>query len=189
MSSHHVIRDEQEPPILIFELHDNWNQLSELLGWSPLVLIKPELKYYFEIMRTKIDGLILEEDNTLEAEEGDIILKSDNLWPSIAKWLNKKKYTGLNVFCKNDLMLSKFISIKNTIHLPINFFTESGKYILNVEPIFKKWYPKDFKLKLENSENFELSNLSKSEDYLKVIEDGMITIKSQNEYPLISEIG
>lgn len=38
MSSHHTVRDKQEPALLIANGHIAWNRLDELLEWSPLVL-------------------------------------------------------------------------------------------------------------------------------------------------------
>ena len=39
MSSHHIIRDEQEPALLLMQTHHRWDLINQLLEWSPTLIV------------------------------------------------------------------------------------------------------------------------------------------------------
>jgi thiamine pyrophosphokinase len=188
MSSHHIIRDEQEPPVLVFELFDNWNELSELLGWSPVLLINPDLKELFEMKQTKIDGFLANEEGNHIMGNNNLVYNSSNLALTLKEWIIGKKYTGIYIFCDTDLMISLFKDIKEVkLSIPLIFFTEKGKYTLIQNSRFKKWYPKNYKIEILNDDILDVKNLKmiKNSFYLK--KDGFINIEVKGDSILIKE--
>jgi len=187
MSSHHIIRDEQEPPILIFQLNDNWQELSELLGWSPVVLIKPALKEQFDLRQTKIDGYLIKGDNH-EISDQNFVYSDANLVDSLLGWIEKKNYTAINLFCDHISMMELFAQLRSK-HLPIPlvFFTENGKYILKPGDVFKKWYPEKFKIAIVNDDLKKLINLKKGKTGYVVEKDGFAQFEVEGNVVMIKE--
>lgn len=188
MSSHHVIRDEQEPPILAFTMHDNWEELSELLGWSPILLIDPELKELFELKKTKIDGYLVKENRLNDVKGSDLYYQEDSLAESILGWIGNKDYTAVNIFCDQLVMMEVFKKLQQGhFPVPVIFFTQRGKYILKTSTKFRKWYPQDFKIDILNEDLLEIKNLIGTEGSFMVEKDGFVNIEVGGDLILIKE--
>ncbi len=188
MSSHHIIRDEQEPPVLVFQLNENWQQLSEILGWSPILLIMPELKDIFELNQTKIDGYLIEKNEEISIGEKDLVYNNLQLLESLLNWTSKKKYTALNIFCDDSIMLELFQKLKTLpTSIPFIFFTEKGKYILKPNSNFKKWYPESFEIEIVNDDIVIIENLKREQDRYRVQQEGFVRIEVEGNLILIKE--
>ncbi|WP_375579957.1 hypothetical protein ABWH96_02430 [Marivirga tractuosa] len=188
MSSHHIIRDEQEPPVLVFQLNENWQELSELLGWSPVLLIDPLLKEFFELRKTKIDGYILNDKSKIEFTVNDIHYQENLLGKYLLNWISIKNYTAINIFCDNHLMLNLFSSFKGVrLPIPFIFFTEEGKFILKPNSIYKKWYPSGFMLNVLNADVIKTQNLEQGAGSYRVKKDGFISIEVEGDFILLNE--
>ncbi|WKK76355.1 hypothetical protein QYS49_03075 [Marivirga salinae] len=188
MSSHHIIRDEQEPPVLVFQLNDNWPQLSEILGWSPNLLIMPELKDIFELKQTKIDGYLIEENREVNIGEKDLVYNNSQILESLLNWISKKKYTALNIFCDDNFMMELFQQLKTLpTSIPFIFFTEKGKYILKPNANFKKWYPENFQIEIVNDDIKIIENLKREQDGYRVDKAGFVCIEVKGNLVLIKE--
>ena len=64
MSSHHIVRDEQEPALIILSLKSVESAiLDELLEWSPTVILPDHLIEEAAVLGFKFDVVICEESN------------------------------------------------------------------------------------------------------------------------------
>lgn len=188
MSSHHIIRDEQEPPIFVFQINDNWQELSEILGWSPILLISPSLKENFELRQTKIDGYLIEKNSGTVIGEKDLVYVDNQLIESLLNWISTKKCTALNIFCNDDMMMDLFQKLnKKPLSIPFIFFTEKGKYILKPNSKFKKWYPEKFKIDIINNDVKSVENLVQNQEGFSVEKAGFARIEVEGELILIKE--
>src|SRR6202012_5572544 len=72
-SSHHIVREKQEPALLILGL-DNFPDelLGQLLEWSPTVIVTPQTADKVHALEIKIDWLIT--DKTVLLLQSDIKL-------------------------------------------------------------------------------------------------------------------
>jgi len=70
MSSHHIIRDQQEPALLVLSLKNtSFELIEQLLEWSPTVLCTPQTFELFLSKNTKFDYLLSNQTNiTLQGE-------------------------------------------------------------------------------------------------------------------------
>ncbi|WP_296622617.1 hypothetical protein [Marivirga sp.] len=188
MSSHHIIRDEQEPPVLVFQLNGNWEELLELLGWSPILLINPILKETFEIKQTKFDGLLINEYVTVIEGNHDLVYSDDNLSDELLKWIELKNCTAINIFCNDKIMMDLFQRFKSKpLPVPLIFFTEIGKYILKPDSIFKKWYPEEFKIGIINDDIKKTRNLKQEQGGYWVEKAGFVRVEVEGNLVLIKE--
>lgn len=187
MSSHHIIRDEQEPPVLVFQINDNWQELTEILGWSPILLINPSLIESFESRQTKIDGFLLEEGE-VKSTKHDLIYNQRQLDIAILNWIAERNCTAVNIFCDFSITKNLFNQFKESkLSIPLLFFTESGKYILKPNPKFKKWYPENFKIDIINEDIKSLENLIQDKRGYSVEKEGFVKVEVEGDLVLIKE--
>ncbi|MEB0250004.1 thiamine pyrophosphokinase, partial [Mucilaginibacter sp. 5B2] len=69
MSSHHIVREKQEPALLLLSL-DNFSEelLGQLLEWSPTVIATPLIAEQMNSYEIKIDIIVADEiDKTLQS--------------------------------------------------------------------------------------------------------------------------
>ncbi len=66
MSSHHIIRDEQEPALLIADPEADYGLVQQLLEWSPVVVVIAECLPRVLNWGIKIDKLVCQPDRQAE---------------------------------------------------------------------------------------------------------------------------
>ena len=187
MSSHHIIRDEQEPPVLVFQLNDNWGALSEILGWFPILLIDPALAATFDLKQTKIDGFMWRGSET-QFTENDLFYEKNDLGHALMDWMLKKNGDAVNIFCDQKQMMDLFSQFKaSSLTFSIIFFTERGKYVLKPYSTYRKWLPKNFRLEVLRSEIKNVKNLASIGKFYQVEEDGFVKIEVLDDLVLIGE--
>lgn len=188
MSSHHIIRDEQEPPVFVFQMHNNWQELSEILGWSPILLVDPSLKEVFDFKKTKIDGFVYGK-NGLDHNDGkSFVYHEAELGKSLLNWISSKDCTAINIFCDFRVMMDLFEELKTeSVIIPFVFFTESGRYIFKPNSLFKKWYPENFGIEILNDKIKKLVNLKPESNGFTVEKAGFITIEVEENLVFLKE--
>lgn len=188
MSSHHIIRDEQEPPVLIFQLNDNWEALSEILGWSPILIIAPSLKETFELKQTKIDGFLHKDEELAKPNKHDLIYDYSHLHNDLLRWIEERNCTAINIFCDFNITNNLFNQFKDRdLSIPIIFFTEKGKYIMKPNSSFKKWYPEGFKMDIINDDIKRTENLIELENGFQVEKEGFVKVEIEGNLILLKE--
>ncbi|MFT5914239.1 MAG: thiamine pyrophosphokinase [Flammeovirgaceae bacterium] len=64
MSSHHIVRDEQEPALILLDLADSmFDRVGELLEWSPVVVALPKAIPKLVEAQIKVDWAVFEPEN------------------------------------------------------------------------------------------------------------------------------
>jgi hypothetical protein len=64
MSSHHIIRDDQEPALFILEAEEGSNEaIGQWLEWSPLVMITEKSFHFAYASQIKVDVMICSHEN------------------------------------------------------------------------------------------------------------------------------
>ena len=192
MSSHHVIRDEQEPPVLILDDSFDMNVLDELLGWAPLVWIDHQLLKWFKARKTKIDGLIYKVEESIEMDRDETVnypvyaYREDEITQFLFKLAHQKDFTAINVFCNNGrkALIIEQLKQRYSMDLPINIFSSGGKTIISNKKEIRKWYPDLQKLDYKVSEVTTDPALKKSGSYHEIPSAGIYKFVTK-EVPLI----
>ncbi|ADR22562.1 hypothetical protein MATR_35920 [Marivirga tractuosa] len=188
MSSHHIIRDEQEPPVLVFQINDNWEALSEILGWSPILIINPYLRETFELKQTKIDGYVIKEGEVVEPNKHDLIYNESQLHDDLLRWIRERNCTAVNIFSDFNITIDLFNQLDGDIlKIPLIFFTENGKYIMKPNSSFKKWYPEGFKMDIINDDITRTENLIKLGSGYQVAKEGFVKVEIEGDLILLKE--
>ena len=158
MSSHHIVRDDQEPALIIANgLECNSELLGQLLEWSPYVIVLDSAIERVIELGIKVDVLLGDFDRDFDAQfykenhfPIEIVHTPDQNKTDLQKafdFLIEKGHKAVNVVWATGKRadhtlnnLSTLASYRND--LKIVLFDDHSKVFL-LSNSFKKWYPKD----------------------------------------------
>ena len=136
MSSHHIVREKQEPALLIVNLaHFSNEQLGQLLEWSPTVMVTEEVYEYADSLGIKIDAVVTNNPNLHAQEHTHIVLTEYEPLEDALKYLVAEGYPAVNVIAE-EFLLKDYVLFVDIINLVI--FT-SDKKIMPIRSGFSKW--------------------------------------------------
>ncbi|WP_214073487.1 thiamine pyrophosphokinase [Mucilaginibacter sp. dw_454] len=139
MSSHHIVREKQEPALLVLSLEGfDDEQLGQLLEWSPTLLVTPLVAEQLNAFGIKVDWIIADDiDNELQS---DVKLLPTNGKPeniAAIDHLVDKGYPSVNIVT-DQFDLAQYQPYVNKINLVV-FYQQQKIY--SVESGFSKWKP------------------------------------------------
>lgn len=186
MSSHHIVREKQEPALYIHHLGNfDEEQLGQILEWSPTILVAASEYEKVVSLGLKVDIVIGDiEPPHLQENTKWIYAPNVNL-PMVVKFLIAEKYPAVNIISKEN----KFDDL--AAYLPeinIVLFTETEKSYA-IKPGFSVWKPAGFVFKIDIISYFETSNVKQIEngDFV-VINDGFVSFTFTTDYLFLSEL-
>lgn len=194
MSSHHIIRDEQEPALLVWDSRviatDHWLPLME---WSPLVWVHEHSLDHFLDNGLKIDGVLLH-----SMTENELKDKLAFQWPvkfyqptelrleNAIRFLIEQNCHAINVLVPST-DLTKLIEELETVCKLVDLVLihEMGRTLFLKSGKFEKWVEKDRKYWVHQTENIETVNLIQENKAFVSKESGMLKIGHYLAKPLI----
>ena len=186
MSSHHIVREKQEPALYIHQL-GNFDEelLGQLLEWSPTLLVAASEYEKAISLGLKVD-VVFGIDTEIEVQENTkLIYSALPSLPTVVKYLVSEKYPAVNIISNEDKFddLAGFLSQINIV-----LFTESTKTYA-VKRDFSVWKPAGTVFKIDIISYFETSNLKQvdSGDFV-VLKDGFVTFEFITDYLFLSEL-
>lgn len=186
MSSHHVVRDEQEPALLLLDHQIDTEFLGSLLEWSPTIIINADDAKEVRNKINKVDVVIGTEDSIHAAEE---ILKyqvpvhyitishSYNFLSEALSYLYRTNHRAVNIV--GDLE-------ERRSNLQIDFpkidivHYHDGKKWVYIKGTFKKWYPKAVEINWSDAAEvvFATEKMAPEISSLKTKEEGFLEVTS-----------
>lgn len=192
MSSHHFVKEKQEPAIYIHS-EDSLDivLLGQLLEWCPFVIADEHALFVLNHEPIKID-LVIQRDLTDDdiqlwtANQSNIkVLKLDtkeDKFTSVLNYLVAEQHFAISLIACSD---EHFEKLKN-LDLPLDIIQYHPNYkAFFIKEHFLKWKEKDSILEL-NEEPIAFKNIVKQNNSWKVIEDGLVEI-NVNKKTLIKE--
>jgi len=187
MSSHHIVREKQEPALLVLGL-DSFPEemLGQLLEWSPTVIATAQTAENLVSRGIKIDWIIT--DGTDEVLQSDVKLMSCgecNLSDAALEFLADNEYSAVNIITE-ELKLEDYGHFAHKINLVI--FNGHEK-IYPIVSGFSKWKQAGETVKiLDEADDLVLNGLKKinSKQY-QTTGDGFFTICFHRPYIFIAE--
>ena len=156
MSSHHIVRDDQEPALIIANgAACNDELLGQLLEWSPIVIVLDSAIERVMQLNIKVDVLLGDFDNDLNVEiywqqqdHLEIVYAPDQNKTDLEKafdYLIERKIPAVNVIWATGKRADHTISnITNIVRykdlLKIVILDDHSK-IFQLNGNFQKWYP------------------------------------------------
>ena len=186
MSSHHVVREKQEPALLILDL-DGFDDelLGQLLEWSPTVITTVVPAEQLNSRGIKIDWLISEDtDTTVQPNVNQLVYTHNNAVETAIEWLIVNQYPAVNVIGNFDEEM--FSRYQPEIGLVI--FCNSKK-IYPVTSGFSKWQPAGEIVGILSKVNgLRVSGLEVVEpDTYRTTANGLIRFNFSDDFIFISE--
>ncbi|WDF78356.1 thiamine diphosphokinase [Mucilaginibacter sp. KACC 22773] len=188
MSSHHIVREKQEPALLVLGI-DNFEEelLGQLLEWSPTVITTPDTAEKLNSFGIKIDWIITDDDGAVftQSDVRLIAAGNSNITQAALKFLTINNYPAVNVIT-DDLELSDFLPYADKINLVI--FNARQK-IYPVTSGFSKWKPADEQIELLSpTRALKYSGLlDKGQNRYQTTVDGFFTLNFDEPFLLIAE--
>jgi len=187
MSSHHIVREKQEPALLVLGLQNFPDELlGQLLEWSPTVIVTETTAEQINAFGIKIDWVI--SDQSHENLQSDIKLMSpgaDEPAEAALKYLVTHGYPAVNIVT-DDLQLKDYLFFIDKINMVI--FNGNQK-IYAVSSGFSKWKPAGEVIELLSGHSqFHSSGLENMEHHrYKTTHDGFFSIQFEQPFLFIAE--
>lgn len=184
MSSHHIVKEKQEPALYIDEL-GNFNEelLGQLLEWSPTLLVNASSYEKILSLGLKVDVLVNGKPD--EAQENTKVIQGlvDELMVAV-NYLYEEKYPAVNVIT-DKFDLEKFAGFSDKINLVV--FTARAKHYA-IKSGFSVWKPAGSEFLIHGNRYLEVTNLAQNEDKIfEVVNDGFVEFTFSGQPIFISE--
>lgn len=186
MSSHHIVREKQEPALLIMSLEGFLTEnLGQLLEWSPTVIVAEEMYEHTESLGIKIDGVLTSNPGFHAQENTRIIPCSTDQLEDALKFLVSEQFPAVNIIT-NEFALKDYAIYEADINLVI--FISNHK-IFPVHSGFSKWQSAGEKIVLlHEAQNLHTGGLKEiSDTVLETEKDGFYTLQFDQPFLFISE--
>lgn len=207
MSSHHIVRDQQEPALIVHQVDDfPFHYLQQLLEWSPTVICcEPAIQYIVK-QGIKIDIAIVSFNATDHYREllsnqqpvKIISLSQPDYLSTGLQILHKEGHSAVNVVTTEELkneVIDLIIDYAGIFEIVV-WDSETRNLILSVNK-FQKWFPEDTLVHLQplsgqthcKTEGFK-SNLDEviyDETKLMILEEGKVCVECEKPPFMITE--
>jgi hypothetical protein len=186
MSSHHIVREKQEPALYIHQIdHFDEEYLGQLLEWSPTLLVSANAYEKTLSLGLKVDVVIGDVTNLSLQENTKAIFEATESVQTAVKYLIAEQYPAVNIIAdeaKFDELTDFFPQINMVLFTPT-----SKSYPIKTG--FKVWKPAGTIFKINSSSHFETTNLrqSENEDFV-VLKDGFVSFEFNADYLFLTEL-
>lgn len=202
MSSHHIIRDEQEPALLVLDpLAIEREHLDGLLEWSPTLLVTEQYLPTLLDWGIKVDQVLARSSSPLlktESELFDVIEqpKGSSALDEALAFLLRKNHHSVNIVGnpENELVfLHALVDRMNCV-----LFEANRKIVLARHGVYRKWLRAYTSLSVQPLDVISLSTSGlmddldneKVEDELQITttDDGVLILRSNLKPFLVAEL-
>lgn len=185
MSSHHIVREKQEPALYIHQLGDfNEEYLGQLLEWSPTLIVNSAIYEKVLSLGLKVDVLLNAYEGLSPQENTRSIYGPGDEYNTVLNYLISEKYPAVNII-DEDKKLGDLAFYLQKINIVL--FNSTDKSYA-VKTGFKVWKPAGSRFLIEVISYFEASNLlQQSEREFEVVKDGFVEFTFTTEYLFLTE--
>lgn len=186
MSSHHVVREKQEPALLILDLADfEEEHLGQLLEWSPTILVNIASAEKLQSLGIKFDVLLTEIENGFLQEHLRVVPIRENALQAGLQFLIGEKYPAVNIIADKRSIVELLV-FADQITLVI--FSNNQK-IYPVSSGFSKWKAAGEIIHIDLiPKDLEQTGLEQiGQNQFKTKADGFFTLKFAQPFLFIAE--
>lgn len=192
MSSHHFVRDGQEPALFIADPAFD-GELNALLEWAPYITVASGSVTKLILAGTKIDTVIVGSEETQEHLQellaGQVVKL---IVPMIGKsaavaaleHLIQRRETGVNILSSSpETIFDDTRTFAGKIQ--VNVFIGRTKWSLIHRRDFEKWYPGGTHLQVrmtDPGQRIEFQGLRPTNDWFEVVTSGLVRILSEHQF-------
>jgi thiamine pyrophosphokinase len=183
MSSHHFVKEDQEPALLILSSTAiSFEKVQELLEWSPTVIVSDAVVE--EVIRwgIKIDIVLCEEAKTISLKESLIdqapirFISYHNqreILSTAYQFLTASKYKAVNILIEDQTQLD---FIQTFMGMDVEVFYDNKRWVYIHSRKFEKWVGEGTKFFIYSMlPSIQFKQIGLSEE-MKCVKDGMVSI-------------
>jgi thiamine pyrophosphokinase len=187
MSSHHIVREKQEPALLILGL-DNFSDelLGQLLEWSPTVIVTPHTAEKVNAYGIKIDWIITNETGpNLQSNVKLMPTGTDTETEAAIKYLVTNGYPAVNIIT-DELQLKDYLFFIDKLNMVI-YHRDQKVYAISSG--FSKWKPAGETIELISTpQQLHISGLALLSGHrYKTTHDGFFSLQFEQPFLFIAE--
>ena len=186
MSSHHIVKEKQEPALYIHNLGDfDEEYLGQLLEWSPTLIVNGAIYEKVISLGLKVDVVLNSFEGIAVQENTKSIIGPGDEYNTVINYLISEKYPAVNIIDTEKAIadLAFYISRINIV-----LFTPVYKSYA-VKDGFSVWKPAGSRFFIDVVSYFEATNLmQKEEKEFEVVKDGFVEFTFTTEYLFLSEL-
>jgi len=189
MSSHHIVRENQEPALLIEDLFlIDEEDLGQLLEWSPTIVIEEETTDLLVARGYKFD-IVFTKNSVNESQENlKVISYGIDFLKAAIEYLIAHNYKAVNIIT-TQLNIDCYRAYLEEINIVL--FSKGVRYYF-VTTGFTKWKPAGERIQIEKVDVTEMiankGLIQISENEYEVEKDGLFVLEfSHTKYILIGE--
>ena len=187
MSSHHIVREKQEPALLLLSLEGfDDEQLGQLLEWSPTVMATPLVAEQLNAFGIKIDWIVSDDTaNDIQSDVKHLATRGRPANIAAFDYLVDKSYPSVNVVT-DEFELDQYLPYAARITLVV-FYQQQKIY--GVESGFSKWKPAGDTIKIiSHPKNLKTQGLTKiDQNTYKTEADGFFSLTFDDKLLFIAE--
>lgn len=186
MSSHHFVKEDQEPALVIADTGGvQLSVVQELLEWSPTVVVLERSLDEVRSWGIKIDVVVCSENqvkNQVELLKNQAPIKilshsiKESPLDTALYFLSAGKYRAVNVVGSEVDALKTF-----TEHFDLVTFTSGIRWSFARDGKFEKWLVKGTALMVKEN-GIEFTTIDGLDDKMNVIRDGMVRLKCETPF-------
>lgn len=185
MSSHHIVKEKQEPALYIHDLGTfDEEYLGQLLEWSPTLIVNGTAYEKVLSLGLKVDVVLNNVEGLVYQENTRSIIGPGDAYNTVLNYLLSEKYPAVNIIdTEKEIADLEFYLPKINIVL----FTPKYKSYA-VKTGFSVWKPAGALFYIDVVSYFEATNLlQKEEREFEVVADGFVAFTFTTEYLFLAE--
>ncbi|WP_295767309.1 thiamine pyrophosphokinase [uncultured Mucilaginibacter sp.] len=185
MSSHHIVREKQEPALLVLGLNNfNDDELGQLLEWSPTVIADAYTAEQLIAYGIKVDYVVGNDELRLQANTRLIAMVNDNVVETALNFLIINGYPAVNIVT-DDFYAVQYFKFASQINIVI-FYNRKKTYAITSG--FTKWKPAGEEISVLTESELQLTGLTKvSVGTYFTTNDGFFSLRFNEDFIFISE--
>ncbi|WP_442589730.1 thiamine pyrophosphokinase [Pedobacter sp. AW31-3R] len=185
MSSHHIVKEKQEPALYIHDLGSfDEEYLGQLLEWSPTLVVNGNIYEKVISLGLKVDIVLNNADGMVFQENTKSIIGPGDDYNTVLNYLVSEKYPAVNII-DTEKKISDLEFYMSRINIVL-FTPEYKSYA--VKTGFSVWKPAGTSVFIDVVSYFEATNLmQKDEREFEVVKDGFVEFSFAAEYLFLSE--
>ncbi|WP_407427627.1 thiamine pyrophosphokinase [Arcticibacter sp.] len=186
MSSHHIVREKQEPALLIVDLEGfHPENLGQLLEWSPTVIVEENAYDIADSLGIKVDFIVgTPNDHSLQPRTR-VIPSEEHAIKNALDYLIQEKYPAVNIITSKPV-ISDYLPYCE--HVNIVILTVKQR-IFMVRSGFSKWKAaaEDIEI-LSDATNLIHTGLNQSSSHAFTTQsDGFYSLRFQEPFIFVAE--
>lgn len=185
MSSHHIVREKQEPALYIHNLGDfNEEYLGQILEWSPTLIVNGAIYEKVISLGLKVDVVLNSIEGIVPQENTKSIIGPGDEYNTVLNYLISEKYPAVNVIDEEKKLADLAFYLPK---INIVLFTSSEKSYA-IKTGFNVWKPAGSIFLIDVVSYFEATNLRQQEEReFEVVKDGFVEFSFTTEYLFLTE--